>query len=416
MGAITAVLRRAPAVGVVSILALILGSLPSHAAGGDVFVVASIRYVENNDGSVHVAGDEEFPLSGCDDPCPTSIVIPDTVTHNDTVYPVSWIGTNAFASVSAINDVTIGNNVTQIRAGAFYNSGFTGPLSLTLGSGVTDIGSNAFAGARLVNLWIPAQVTTIGNCTFCSIPTLRSLEVGGGVATVGNAAFAQATALETIRFYGAMPTMPAGSFGDGSEAPIRYTSGNAASWTSPPDNSPRTYVETSAPEITQQPQSTSVYVGQPTTLTVTATGDSVGEHSYRWYRNEVEIPGETSASLAVAPSNSPGSTSYRADATNWVGTTSSTAATVTVKRKSAQTATVVLPPKLKRAVGYRLPSKTNQGRPIGWTTSGPGRCTVRQFTVKCARPTGKAKAHIIGTAPGSTSLLPLRLDLARSVK
>lgn len=416
VGAITASLRTVPIVGVICLGALTLGSVPSYATGGDVFVVDSIRYVENNDGSVHVAGDEDSPLKGCDDPCPTSIAVPDTVTHNATSHPVSWVGTNAFSHVPVINDVSIGDNVTQIRSNAFYNADANGPQSLTLGSGVTEIGTNAFAGARLVNLWVPAQVTTIGSCAFCSISTLRSLEIGGGVTTIGNAAFSQATALETIRFYGPMPTMPDGVFGDGSAAPIRYTTANADTWASPPDNSPHTFVETSAPEITIQPQSTSVYVGQTAALSVAATGDSVDEHSYRWYRNEVELPGETSATLTVAPTATPGSASYRAEVTNWVGTTSSTAATITFTRKTTQTAAVALPPKLKRTVGYRLPAKTNQGRPLRWTTNGPGRCTVRQLVVKCLKQTGKTKAHLVGTATGSVSLSPLRLDLARTVK
>ena len=49
-----------------------------------------------------------------------SVVIPESVTYNETTYSVTSIGDNAFYYCFGLTSVTIPNSVTSIGSGAFY--------------------------------------------------------------------------------------------------------------------------------------------------------------------------------------------------------------------------------------------------------------------------------------------------------
>jgi hypothetical protein len=88
------------------------------------------------------------------------------------------------------------------------------------------------------------------------------------------------------------------------------------------------------PAITTQPVSQTVGIGQTATFTVVASGD--GTLTYQWKKNNVSIPGATSASYTTPPAtiNDDGAT-YRVGIQNNLGGVASSVATLSVPHTSA---------------------------------------------------------------------------------
>ena len=93
------------------------------------------------------------------------IVIPETVTYNETEYSVTSIGREAFFCCSEMNSITIPNSVTTIEFCAFiYCNGLT---SINIPNSVTTIGDGAFSSCIGLNsIRIPNSVTSISNAAF----------------------------------------------------------------------------------------------------------------------------------------------------------------------------------------------------------------------------------------------------------
>ena len=84
-----------------------------------------------------------------------------------------------------------------------------------------------------------------------------------------------------------------------------------------------------APQISAQPQNTSVAAGQTATFSVTATGTA--PLSYQWSKNAAAISGATSASYTTAATSaSDNGASFTVAVTNSAGSMTSSAATLTV--------------------------------------------------------------------------------------
>ena len=70
------------------------------------------------------------------------IVIPESITFENSKYSVTSIGEGAFACCSSLTSVTIPNSVTSIGESAF--SGCNSLTSVTIPNSVTSIGEGAF--------------------------------------------------------------------------------------------------------------------------------------------------------------------------------------------------------------------------------------------------------------------------------
>ncbi|HEY5909802.1 MAG TPA: LamG-like jellyroll fold domain-containing protein, partial [Verrucomicrobiae bacterium] len=88
------------------------------------------------------------------------------------------------------------------------------------------------------------------------------------------------------------------------------------------------YGTTTPPLITAEPASQSVVVGTPVTLTVGAVGSY--PLAYQWKKDGAAITGATTSALTTASATFADTGSYTVTITNAVGTTNSTAATLTV--------------------------------------------------------------------------------------
>ena len=129
----------------------------------------------------------------------SSITIPTSVTS---------IGKNAFSSCFSLANITIPTGVTSISNGAFsYCYSFA---SIAIPTGVTSIGDFAFRNCpSLANVTIPTGVTSIGKYVFSVCSALASITIPTGVTSIGDSAFSVCSALASI-------TIPTGvtSIGD----------------------------------------------------------------------------------------------------------------------------------------------------------------------------------------------------------
>ncbi|MDR1602695.1 MAG: leucine-rich repeat protein [Tannerella sp.] len=93
---------------------------------------------------------------------------------------VTSIGGNAFANCSNLSSVVIAGTVTSIGGSTFaYCTSLT---SVNISAGVESIGEGAFSGSGLTSVNIPASVTDIGALAFTNCSNLTSITVDGANA------------------------------------------------------------------------------------------------------------------------------------------------------------------------------------------------------------------------------------------
>ena len=112
---------------------LILSVFFSISASADVVEVDGVYYDISGTTATVTSGDNKY--SG-------DIVIPESITYNNSKYSVTSIGNNAFWGCSGLTSVTIPNSVTSIGDKAFYYC--RGLTSVTIPNSVTSIGNSVF--------------------------------------------------------------------------------------------------------------------------------------------------------------------------------------------------------------------------------------------------------------------------------
>ena len=165
-----------------------------------------------------------------------NLIIPSTVTYNDTCYSVTTIGYRAFRGCTGLTSVIIPSSVTRINQEAFYNC--TSLSSVTIPSGVEYIGYDAFNGCYSLSsviymgtlaewcniefgdsgsnpmyyshsltingtpippsLVIPQGVTSIKSYAFYKCYDLTSVVIPDGVTSIGTCSFTDCTSLDTV--------------------------------------------------------------------------------------------------------------------------------------------------------------------------------------------------------------------------
>ena len=141
-----------------------------------------------------VGGESGYVFEGCTNL--RNLVIPGSITNigtyafqgcsltNVTILGSANIGEYAFAEVPLSSVYIQGGSI-----GAFSFELCTNLTSLTLGTGLTNIGLDAFNSDPITNLVIPGSVNTIGEDAF-AVSQLTNLIISEGVSTIGEGAFA----------------------------------------------------------------------------------------------------------------------------------------------------------------------------------------------------------------------------------
>ncbi|MDD5962078.1 MAG: leucine-rich repeat domain-containing protein, partial [Bacteroidales bacterium] len=145
----------------------------------EVTYYLSDNYFQNNN---YVSGD---------------VVIPSSVTNNDTTYSVTSIGNYAFVWCSELTSVTIPNSVTSIGKWAFQSC--SSLTSVTIPNSVTSIGDYAFSYCSgLTSVTIPNSVTSIGEWAFSYCRSLTSVTIPNSVTSISSGVFHSCSSLTSV--------------------------------------------------------------------------------------------------------------------------------------------------------------------------------------------------------------------------
>jgi len=147
-----------------------------------------------------------------------SVIIGDGITS---------IGKGAFYNCSVLTSVTIGNSVKSIEQGAFQNcsvlpsivipnsvtsieygafKGCTVLSSVTIGNSIKSLGDYAFENCSSLNsVTIPNSVTSIGYGAFGNCSGLASVTIGNSLTSIGNFAFYNCSGLTSVTNYATTP-------------------------------------------------------------------------------------------------------------------------------------------------------------------------------------------------------------------
>lgn len=137
-------------------------------------------------------------------------IIPNTITYEDEVYPVTSIADNAFAANvfsyrRELTRVEIPNSVTSIGSEAFYMC--SNLTNIKIPNSVTSIGSGAFMNSGLTNIELPNSLTSIKNELFSGCYNLTSVEIPNSVTSIGKEAFYRCNRLTSVKIPNSVTSM-----------------------------------------------------------------------------------------------------------------------------------------------------------------------------------------------------------------
>ena len=167
---------------------LILSIFFSISASADVVEVDGIYYDISETTATVTYGKKEY--SG-------DIVIPESITYENSKYSVTSIGDWAFSYCTGLTSITIPNSVTSIGNYAFWDC--YGLTSVTIPNSVTSIVDYVFSYCTgLTSITIPNSVTSIGDGAFSGCSGLTSITIPNSVTSIGELAFDECSGLTSI--------------------------------------------------------------------------------------------------------------------------------------------------------------------------------------------------------------------------
>lgn len=113
-------------------------------------------------------------------------------------------GVDRFCNIDSLEELTIGNLVTNIE-GYLFNSR-SKIKKVTLGASLESVPERCFYGCDLSEIVIPSSVKEIGNYAFANNPSLKTVTIGCGIEEMNEAAFKGCADIEKV--YITAPTPP----------------------------------------------------------------------------------------------------------------------------------------------------------------------------------------------------------------
>ncbi|MBO5838472.1 MAG: leucine-rich repeat domain-containing protein [Bacteroidales bacterium] len=155
----------------------------------------SAQVFQLNDLTYSVTSTDEVKVHDCSTTA-QGVIIPSIVSHNGASYIVTSIGDQAFYLCHNLISVVIPETVLSIGNEAFNHC--TGLTTLTIPSSVTSIGNSAFANTySLTSMTIPDNVVTFGNEVFRN-SGVSDVTLGNGISSIGSNTFNYCANLTTV--------------------------------------------------------------------------------------------------------------------------------------------------------------------------------------------------------------------------
>ena len=137
--------------------------------------------------------------------------VKDTIIIAEIGSGVTNIGKNAFSGCAALTSVTIPSGVTNIGESAFHDC--SGLSSVTIPSSVTSIDIYAFVGCSgLEDVTISSGVMSIGSQAFKSCSGLTSVTIPSSVTNIGSGAFTNCKGLKSVTILSSVASIDTGAF------------------------------------------------------------------------------------------------------------------------------------------------------------------------------------------------------------
>lgn len=170
------------------------------------------KYIPNkpkDDGLRYDFQDTSATITGTHNSYPRFIKIPEQVSHDKKVYPVTSIGKGAFKSFRQLDLIIIPNSVTSIGERAFFDCEYLHDIRIP--NSVTSIGEEAFKYCYALSYMKFPDSISIGQRAFNDCDLLRWIQIHNST-TIGKDAFTGCDMLTAIYCQSNTPPVVYGEF------------------------------------------------------------------------------------------------------------------------------------------------------------------------------------------------------------
>ena len=188
------------------------------------FTINNVKYKYEREAFANVVIVSGHELSG--DNGTIDLVIPAQVSHNDTTYTVTGIGSYAFSGLQATRSLKLPATIKFIRRQAFWNNNSL--TDIEFNEGLETIDENAFSYSHTINnIYLPTTLLSIGNEAFIncgsSSSTDQIISIPAGIQYIGDRAFQNCDKAKAIYCYATnLPKLGENPFGNTTEHATLY--------------------------------------------------------------------------------------------------------------------------------------------------------------------------------------------------